>query len=413
MHKFPDFNDSTFMSFFKAEGREVLSMLLADPTMFKANFTAWSMDFSIDPEVTPHDNKGNATVRAYMRQIENGVLSDMRAPLGDSLPMEQGNGQFYTAPIAHFTTKHFHDTSWTMRDKRIRFEELREAYSQADAEFIAAYAEKVQIFFDSANMTITNMGEQLMTNGYIFYEGGAGIKAGIYKADIPAANFLKACMYKMSGSSEVQTTWADTDALMIDSLRRLVKMVNEHFGVEWNWQLDVPKAVWDNYIMKNKQVKETMFLRANPAIIINNAVEASNRVMYFTDAQVAEMLSEQAGLPLIVVHDTKQRDENKGVVSGWKSGIVTLRPLGKAGLIRHTNVLDAEVLTDDLNNPAISNVFMPALNSLGYIQNSVWPDGVGKQWRTRVIYSATPTLDEFLYHIILNTASASSNGDWI
>ena len=118
-------------------------------------------------------------------------------------------------------------------------------------------------------------------------------------------------------------------------------------------------------------------------------------------------MAEQDGLPLIVVHDTKQKDENKGVVTGWASGIVTLRPLGKAGLIRHTNILDAEVLSDDLNNPAISNVFTPALMGLGYIQNSVWPDGVGKQFRTRLIYSATPTLDEFLYHYILDTTQAS------
>ena len=93
-HRFPDFNDSTFMSFWKAEGRDVLRMLLADPTMLKPNFTGWMQDFSVDPELTPHDNKGNATVRAYMRQIENGVMADMRAPLGDSLPMEQGNAQF-------------------------------------------------------------------------------------------------------------------------------------------------------------------------------------------------------------------------------------------------------------------------------------------------------------------------------
>ena len=413
MHRFPDFNDSTFMSFWKAEGRDVLRMLLADPTMLKPNFTGWMQDFSVDPELTPHDNKGNATVRAYMRQIENGVMADMRAPLGDSLPMEQGNAQFYTAPIAHFTTKHFHETSWTMRDKKIRFEELREAYSEADAEFIAAYAEKLQVFFDGANMTVTNLGEQLMTKGYLFYDEGAGVKAGIYKANIPTRNFLNACMYKMSGSSEVQTTWSDPDALMIDSLRRLVEQVNTALGVDWKWQLDVPKAVWDNYIKTNKQVRETMFLRANPGIIINNAVANSERVMYFTDDDIAAMLSEQAGLPFVVVHNTKQKDENKGVISGWASGIVTLRPVGKAGLIRHTNILDAEVLADDLNNPAISNVFVPALAGLGYVQNSIWPDGVGKQWRTRVIFSATPTLDEFLYHFILTTGSASSSGTWV
>lgn len=401
MHRFPDFNDSTFMSFWKSEGREVLMQILADPTMIQPRFMGWQQDFSIDPETTPHDSKGNADVRAYMRQIENGVMSDMRAPLGDSLPMEQGNGQFYTAPIAHFTTKHFHETSWTMRDKRARFEELREAYSRADAEFIAAYAEKIQVFIDGSNMTLTNLGENLQTKGYLYYDEGNGIKAGIYKADIPTKNFLKACMFKYSNNTKVQTTWADLDALLVDSLRELVETVNTENGVEWDWQLDVPKSIWDNYIMKNKQVLELVRWRQN----VNGVALPS--VVYLTDTMVSDMLAEQSGLPKIVVHDTKQKDENKGVISGWAPNTVTLRPVGKAGLIRHTNILDAEVLTDDLNNPAISNAFTPALYGLGYIQNSVWPDGVGKQWRTRLIYSATPTLDEFLYHYILKTNEAS------
>lgn len=408
MHRFPDFNDSTFMSFWKAEGRDVLMQILADPTMIKPRYMGWQMDFSIDPEITKHDNKGNADVRAYMRQIENGVMSDMRAPLGDSLPMEQGNGQFYTAPIAHFTSKHFHETTPTMYDKRKRFEELREAYSQADAEFIAAYAEKVQVFLDGANMTLTHMGEQLMTKGYLYFNQGSGIHAGIYKAEIPAANFLKACMYKMSGSSEVQTTWADLDALMIDSLRRLVKMLNDHFGVEWQWQLDVPKAIWDNYIVKNKQVLDLVRWQKNV-----NGVSLPS-VVYVTDAMVNEMLAEQTGLPKIVVHDTKQKDENNGVVSGWASGVVTMRPVGKAGLIRHTDIIDAEYFGDEgMKNPAVIDNYTPALYGLGYIENSIWPNGRMKEYRTRLIYSATPTLDEFLYHIIMDTANASDNGTWI
>lgn len=408
MHRFPDFNDSTFMSFWKAEGRDVLMQILADPTMIKPRYMGWQMDFSIDPEITKHDNKGNADVRAYMRQIENGVMSDMRAPLGDSLPMEQGNGQFYTAPIAHFTSKHFHETTPTMYDKRKRFEELREAYSQADAEFIAAYAEKVQVFLDGANMTLTHMGEQLMTKGYLYFNQGSGIHAGVYKAEIPAANFLKACMYKMSGSSEVQTTWADLDALMIDSLRRLVKMLNDHFGVEWQWQLDVPKAIWDNYIVKNKQVLDLVRWQKNV-----NGVSLPS-VVYVTDQMVNDMLAEQTGLPKIVVHDTKQKDENNGVVSGWASGIVTMRPVGKAGLIRHTDIIDAEYFGDEgMKNPAVIDNYTPALYGLGYLENSIWPNGRMKEYRTRLIYSATPTLDEFLYHIIMNTASASDNGTWI
>lgn len=410
MHKFPDFNDSTFFKIFSEEGRDVVREILANPEMIKPNFMGWRQDFSIDPETTVHDNAGFAVVKAYMRQIENGVMSDMRAPLGDSLPMERGNAKSYTAPIAHFTTRHFHETKATMFDKRKRWEALADKYGEFDAELLLGYSERLQTFLDGANMTLTNMGEQLMTNGYVYYDEGVGVHAGIYKAEIPTENFLGACMYKMSGSSEVQTTWADTDALMIDSLRRLVEKVNAHLGVEWKWQLDVPKAVWDNYIKKNKQVQETMFLRANPGIIINNAVEASQRVMYFTDEQVAAMLAEQTGLPAIFVHDTTQKDAVKGIVHGWKTGIVTLRPLGHAGLIRHTDILDAEYFTDPNSNPAIKDYYTPALMGLGYVNNTIWPNGRDVEYRTRLIYSATPTLDEFLYHFIL-TSGTASDGD--
>lgn len=413
-HKYPDFADSDFMSFFNPsyEARDVMRLIINDPNMLKPRYDGWKMDFSIDPQITPHDDNGNAQVRAYMRQIEHGVMSDMRAPLGDSLPMEEGNAQFYSAPVGHFTTKHFHETSWTMRKKRELYENLRENYSEADSQFIAAYVENLQKLQDGANMTITWLGEQLMTRGFIYYDKAAGIKEGIYKAEIPEKNFLNACMYKMSSGSEVQTTWADTDALMIDSLNRLVEKVNEGLGVEWNWQLDMPKAIWDNYVKKNTQVLESMFFVANPGIILNDAIMNSARVMSFSDEQFLTMLNNRLNRLKIVVHDTKQIDENTGVVRGWFAGVVTLRPEGKAGLIRHTGIIDAEILNDDLNNPAITNVFESTLYGLGYIQNSVWPDGTGKQWRTRIIYSVTPTLDEFLYHFIINTGTASDNGDW-
>lgn len=392
MHNFPDFNDSTFMSFWSNEGRDALSIILADPTMIKPNFMGWQQDFSIDPEVTPHDNKGLATVRAYMRRIENGVMSDMRAPLGDSLPMEQGNAEFYTAPIAHFTTRHFHETTPTLFDKRKRFEELREQYSRADAEFIQAYAENLQVFIDGANMTLTNMGEQLMTRGYLYYDNGVGIKAGIYKADIPAKNFRNA------GA----TVWSDTTtAKLVDILRKLVDDINKENGVEWDWQLDIPKAIWDNCFMKNAQILDLVRWRNN----VNG--QSLPNVVYVTDEMVSTMLGEQKGLPKIVVHDTKQKDENKGVISGWQTGVATLRPVGKAGLIRHTNILDAEYFGDGMTNPAITDVYTPALYGLGYIENSVWPNGRMKEYRTRLIYSATPTLDEFLYHYIIDTTTAT------
>lgn len=414
IHKSPDFTESSFFQIWSPEGRVVVNEILNNPDLIDVkNYANWQQDFAIDPEITKHDDKGFAIVTAMMREIDKGVMSDMRAPLGDSLPMEQGNAKSYTVPIAHFTTRHFHETKATMYDKRIRYEQLRDRYGEYDAQLIAGYAEKMQTFIDGANMTLTNMGEQLMTNGYIFYDRGAGIHAGIHKAEIPSANFLGACMFKMSGSSEVQTTWADTDALFIDSINRLVNdKINNKLQKNWKWQLDITKTVWDNYIKKNKQVLTTMYMRANPNILSSDQMNFASAGYTFEDQDIMDMLNSRLKNCTIFVHDTAQYDAIDGIVYGWKSGIATLRPLGRAGLMRHTDIIDAEFFDDRYSNPAVKDFYVPALGGLGYLNNTIWPNGRDLEYRTRYIYSATPSLDEFLYHFIMTTGSASANGNW-
>lgn len=412
-HKFPDFTESSFFNIWSEDGRNVVTEILNNPDLIDLNnFSAWRQDFAIDPEITKHDSNGFAIVNALMREVEVGVMSDMRAPLGDSLPVEQGNAKGYTVPIAHFTTRHFHETKATMMDKKERYEALRDAYGEYDAQLLASYAERVQTFIDGMNMTLTNMGEQLMTNGYVYYDKGAGIHAGIHQAPIPVKNFLKACMYKVSGGTEVQTTWADTDALFIDSINRLTDMINEHLGLNLRWQLDVTKDEWDNYIMKNKQVLTTMFMRANPNILSQNQMDFASAGYSFDDAQVMTMLNSRLRRCVIFVHDSAQHDAFEGVVRGWKSNVATLRPLGRAGMMRHTDIIDAQWFDNRYSNPAIKDFYVPALGGLGYLNNTIWPNGRDLEYRTRYIYSTTPSLDEFLYHFIMTTNVASDNGKW-
>lgn len=412
-HKFPDFTDSSFFNIWSEDGRTVVTEILNNPDLIDLNnFSAWRKDFAIDPEITKHDSNGFAIVNALMREVEVGVMSDMRAPLGDSLPVEQGNAKGYTVPIAHFTTRHFHETKATMMDKKERYEALRDAYGEYDAQLLASYAERVQTFIDGMNMTLTNMGEQLMTNGYVYYDKGAGIHAGIHQAPIPVKNFLKACMYKVSGGSEVQTTWADTDALFIDSINRLTDMINERLGLNLRWQLDVTKDEWDNYIMKNKQVLTTMFMRANPNILSQNQMDFASAGYSFDDAQVMTMLNSRLRRCVIFVHDSAQHDAIEGIVRGWKSNVATLRPLGRAGMMRHTDIIDAQWFDNRYSNPAIKDFYVPALGGLGYLNNTIWPNGRDLEYRTRYIYSTTPSLDEFLYHFIMTTNVASDNGNW-
>ena len=48
--------------------------------------TFWAQKFRIDPQITPTNAEGEAIFKSTMRQLESGVLMDMRAPLGDSIP---------------------------------------------------------------------------------------------------------------------------------------------------------------------------------------------------------------------------------------------------------------------------------------------------------------------------------------
>ena len=81
-------------------------------------------------------------------------------------------------------------------------------------------------------------------------------------------------------------------------------------------------------------------------------------------------------------------------------------------MIRHTDIIDAEWFDDAYSNPAIKDFYVPALNGLGFLNNTIWPNGRDLEYRTRYIYSSTPSLDEFLYHFTLTTGTASDNGNW-
>jgi hypothetical protein len=51
--------------------------------------------------------------------------------------------------------------------------------------------------------------------------------------------------------------------------------------------------------------------------------------------------------------------------------------------------------------------FTPALSGLGVVMNSVVVNGNFKEWHTDLFVKAIPTLDEFLYHVIVDTKTAN------
>ena len=367
------------------EGRQIVTQILNDPDLIRANHMFWAQKFRIDPQITPTNAEGEAIFKSTMRQIESGVLMDMRAPLGDSIPEDKKGLAYYSGVIPEFISKGTVEKATERAYKEDLFAQF------GDAALIAAYATDVlQSKLDSANQTLSHMSAQLLSTGKIIYNQGVGIQGNVLKADVPAENFLKA------GAS----IWSDTTARLLDQIVEMVEKIREERGLDLQFQLEITRKQFLEAFMKNEQVIEWVrYLN-----VINNTPLPERAVM--TEDLVKNALSRFEGLPPIVIVEEKQKDTENGIVHGWKEGVAVLRPLGYAGFIRRTTIKDVELFTKYGNN-VNSYSFASALNGLAQIANSVIVNGNFKEWHTHVIMAAVPSLDEFLYHYIIDTTTAN------
>ena len=380
------FANSTYNKIWDSnEGRQIVTQILNDPDLIRANHTFWTQKFRIDPQITPTNAEGEAIFKSTMRQLESGVLMDMRAPLGDSIPEDKKGLAYYSGVIPEFISKGTVEKATERAYKEDLFAQF------GDAALIAAYATDVlQSKLDSANQTLSHMSAQLLSTGKIVYNQGVGIQGNVLKADIPAENFLKA------GAK----VWSDTSARLLDQIVKMVEDIREVKGLDLQFQLEITRKQFLEAFMKNEQVIEWVrYLN-----VINNTPLPERAVM--TEDLVKNALARFEGLPPIVIVEEKQKDTENGIVHGWKEGVAVLRPLGYAGFIRRTTIKDVELFTKYGNN-VNSYSFASALNGLAQIANSVIVNGNFKEWHTHVIMAAVPSLDEFLYHYIIDTTTAN------
>lgn len=376
-----------------SEGRQIVTSILNDPNLIKANHTFWREKFLVDPMITPTNAEGEAVFTSRMRQIESGVLMDMRAPLGDSKPEDVKGMSAYQGTIQEFISKGTVEKATERYYKEKFFESL------GDAELVGRYAMDVlQPKIDSANQTLSHMAAYLLSHGNLAYLQGEGMQGNIYSAYIPAKNF------KTAGAK----VWADTTAPLFDTWRNLVTEANDELGVKLNWILEVPRDMFNNVILKNEEVikwiKDSYLVNSSQiAAGTNNlsglVVDEENFFKYITKVE---------GLPTIVIVEEKQKDIHNGMVSGWKEGVAVLRPAGYAGLVRRTTIADVELFRDSFTNPANIYSFTPAMEGLAVVRNSTIVNGNLKEWHTDLVLAATPSLDEFLYHFIIDTTKADA-----
>lgn len=388
MHKFE-------LSIYKQlwEDKDVLTQIINDPELVNANHTFWREDFIVDPDITQTNSEGEALFTSRMRAIDGGELMDMRAPLGDSVPEDVRGMESYQGSIQEFISKGSIETSETRDYKRRLFAEI------GDAALVQRFVrDVVQPRVDSANQTLSHMAAQLISTAKINYEAGVGMKGRILKAAVPIENFLKAG----------EKAWTDPSAQLFDQMRKIEQDFRDKTGLGIAMQWKITREMFNNCFLKNEQVIafiKDMYLVDSGQIGVGTTnlsglvVNEENFFKYVTKVQ---------GLSPIVIVDEKQHDGIKGTVHGWAAGTAVFCPAGKLGLVRRTNIADTRLFSEEFLNPNVKFTIAPTMQGCAFLRNSEVPNGMLKEWHTDLVLAATPTLDEFLYHYIIDTTTANS-----
>ncbi len=366
------------------EGRQIMTAILNNPDLIRANHTFWKTKFRVDPKYTPTNEDGEATFVSKMRQIQSGELMDLRAPLGDSRQADKGGIAKYTGSIPDFIAPGFVETATERYYKEQRISEF------GDAQMLADFAmSEVQRMVDSANQTLSNLSAELLSTGQIIYKNGVGIHGGIEKAEIPKENFDTA------GAK----VWTDTSCNLLDQMVEKEKKYRDLWGQDFSLQWEVTRDMFNKVFLNNKQVIE----RYRYYKSMNNVLMPETVVL--DEEMVKPVFAGFEGLSPIVIVEEKQKDVNKGIVHGWKDNIAVLRPVGYAGMIRRTEILDKKMF-EKYGSSAISKNFTSTLDGVALLVNTVINNGNYKEWHTDLMMSAVPSLDEFLFHVIVDTSRA-------
>lgn len=382
-----DFQNSTYSKLWDSkEGGQLLTFLLNDPELIRSNHNFWRQKFTVDPNITPTAADGTATFTSRMRKIETGSMMHMRSALSDTIVRDKKGVEFYTGVIGDFISDGFREQAM---EREYKEQQFIENFGN-DAMIIAQFANEVQALVDSADQTLSNMGAQLMSKGHIYYNYGLGLQGGIYKAEIPAENFITAG----------EKVWSAPDCKLLDQMREIESKFRDAWGLDFPMQWEVPYDMWHNVILKNNQIRTWVLENRK----LNNQVVVDNMVV--TDEMVKEYIVTFEGVSPIVVVEEKQK--NEGVtVHGWKQNVAVLRPRGYAGVIRHTTILDQKMY-EKYGSKLISRVFAKTRDGLCTVENITLNNGNMVEWQTHLLMSATPSLDEFLYHIIVDTTTADT-----
>ena len=396
-----------------------LQTLIDNTLEIEANAFFWQEHFAVEGneyKIDLQDTKKNPawTVRQKVNRVV--PMADAMAPLSETAQLDTEGWEEKTGSIYQYG-KGLFDTSMSKMELQARLRELNIQDQNLITGFVKGVADLVKTHnFRASYMaaqTLSYGGAYSNTNTIAFKgttgsitstKGFSGVST-MQQSYIPIENFKKA------GTKVWSANDCDIPSQMqkIEHDFKVAKGLSGDFAMEW----DIPYSIVTSILINNSYFKAEVnrwirLYAPDKVIVVTSGASGIDTDTITWEQLVAYSRSTISKIaPIRVVKQQSKVQDFTTVtdVSGWKPNTVVLRPLGMAGVLVHAETADVALMRSGEVNSNIQFSLAKIQNFL-YVINKITPNGMLKSYHTDVIGRYATVLNESLYHVVVDIATA-------
>lgn len=379
----------------------------------------WQEHFAVEGneyKIDLGDRKKNPawTVRQKVNRIV--PMADAMAPLSETAQLDTEGWEEKTGSIYQYG-KGLFETSMSKLELQAR---LRE-FNIQDQNLITGFVKGVADLIKTHNYRASFMAAQTLSYGgaysntnTIAFNGTTGSitsTMGFSGVATTQQSYIPLDNFKTAGTKVWSAADCDIPSQMqkIEQDFKTAKNLPSDFAMEW----DIPYSIITSILVNNSffkaEVNRYIRLYAPDKVIVvtsgQSGIDANTITWEQLVAYSRSTISKISPIRVVKQQSKVQDFTTVTDVSGWKPNTVVLRPLGMAGVLVHAETADVALMRSGEVNQNIQFSLAKVQNFL-YVINKITPNGMLKSYHTDVIGRYATVLNESLYHVVVDIATA-------
>ena len=396
-----------------------LQTLIDNTLEVESNAFFWQEHFAVEGneyKIDLGDRKKNPawTVRQKVNRIV--PMADAMAPLSETAQLDTEGWEEKTGSIYQYG-KGLFENSMSKLELQAR---LRE-FNIQDQNLITGFVKGVADLVKTHNYRASFMAAQTLSYGgaysntnTIAFNGTTGSitsTMGFSGVSTTQQSYIPLDNFKTAGKKVWSAADCDIPSQMqkIEQDFKTAKNLPSDFAMEW----DIPYSIITSILVNNSffkaEVNRYIRLYAPDKVIVvtsgQGGIDANTITWEQLVAYSRSTISKIAPIRVVKQQSKVQDFTTVTDVSGWKPNTVVLRPLGMAGVLVHAETADVALMRSGEVNQNIQFSLAKVQNFL-YVINKITPNGMLKSYHTDVIGRYATVLNESLYHVVVDIATA-------